>query len=241
MRVVIQQSGAAGTLPVVGQRMGLEEQEAHHLRVRRARDGDRVELLDGAGLVGSGILVQVGRDWQVEIREIRVQEPPPLTTLVVAAGDRDRFSWMVEKAVELGVTRIVPLETNRTAGVATRLKQTHVERLRRAAMETIKQCGTAWVPTIDDPTQLEDFTEQTPEGSRWLADQAGAPAPASLDRDPVTVVIGPEGGLTEGERETLLSMGFRPVSLGLQTLRFETAAVAAAAAITQARMRGRHG
>ena len=236
MRVVIQRgSGEAG------KRVRLDDGEIQHLKVRRAKDGDEVEVMDGAGLVGRGIVVQLGRDWEVEVRHARVEEPPQEATLAVAAGDRDRFSWMVEKAVELGVTRIVPLETNRTAGVATRLKPTHLERLRRSALETIKQCGTAWAPAVEELTPLDAFAERAGEGSRWLADQKGKPVPSSLDRDPMTVVIGPEGGLTESERDTLISAGFQPVSLGPYTLRFETAAVAAAAAITQARMRGVHG
>jgi 16S rRNA (uracil1498-N3)-methyltransferase len=236
MRVVIRRGSGA-----VGQRVSLDDGEIQHLKVRRAKDGDEVEIMDGAGLVGRGIVVQLGRDWEVEVRDARVEERPPQTTLAVAAGDRDRFSWMVEKAVELGVTRIVPLETNRTAGVATRLKQTHLERLRRSALETIKQCGTAWAPTVEQLTPLGALTDESREGGRWLADPDGTPAPPSLDRDPMTVVIGPEGGLTESERDTLISAGFQPMSLGPNILRFETAAVAAAAAITQARMRGPHG
>ena len=66
-------------------------------------------------------------------------------TLAVGAGDRDRFAWLVEKAVELGVTAVVPLETERTAGVATRVATTqHLAKLRRQALEAIKQCGAAW-------------------------------------------------------------------------------------------------
>jgi 16S rRNA (uracil1498-N3)-methyltransferase len=240
MRVVIQQGGCPPGGWAVGRRVRLNDGEIQHLKVRRAKDGDEIEIMDGAGLVGRGIVVQLGRDWEVEIRHARVEEPPPETTLAVAAGDRDRFSWMVEKAVELGVTRIVPLETNRTAGVATRVKQTHLERLRRSALETIKQCGTAWVPAVEELTPLGDFTRGLGEGSRWLADQNGKPVPSSLDREPMSVVIGPEGGLTESERDTLITAGFQPVSLGPHTLRFETAAVAAAAAISQARMRGLH-
>jgi len=232
MRVLVQRgSGEAG------KRVSLDENEIQHLKVRRAKDGDRVEVVDGAGLVGTGILVQEGRDWSVEIRTAEVQPLPPALTLAVAAGDRDRFSWMVEKAVELGVTRIVPLETNRAASVATRLKESHLSRLRRAVLEGTKQCGAAWAPQIDDLVKLDEFARERLANSGWLADQSGAPPPGLLDQAAVTVVIGPEGGLTEGERETLISAGYRPVSLGRHTLRFETAAIAAAAAVTQARMR----
>jgi 16S rRNA (uracil1498-N3)-methyltransferase len=241
MRVVIKAGSRPGALWAVGQRVSLDEDEVHHLRVRRVKDQEAVEILDGAGLRGTGRLLQDGKQWMVEIHSVECEERPPELTLAVAAGDRERFSWMVEKAVELGVTGIVPLETGRTAGVATRLKNAHVPRLRRSALEAIKQCGAIWAPLIEDPVPLEEFIRRSPSGTRWLADPAGKPAPSLVDRNPVTVVIGPEGGLTDGEHGALLAAGYLPVTLGRHTLRFETAALAAAAAVAQARMRGLNG
>jgi 16S rRNA (uracil1498-N3)-methyltransferase len=177
----------------------------------------------------------------VEIRAAELQQRPPVLTLAVGAGDRERFSWMVEKSVEFGVTRIVPLESEHTAGVATRVKQTHVDRLRRASLEAIKQCGVTWAPTLESPVTLAEFARESLPGAGWLADQAGDAAPALMDEGGVTVIVGPEGGFTDAEREMVVLHGFRPVALAIHTLRFETAAVAAAAAITQARMRRHHG
>jgi 16S rRNA (uracil1498-N3)-methyltransferase len=111
-----------------------------------------------------------------------------------------------------------------------------VARLRRSALEATKQCGLAWSPTIENPVALSEFLNQS-TGNGWLADQQGAPAPGSMDSTGVTVIVGPEGGWTEDEREAVISAGYRPVALGRYTLRFETAALAAAAAISQARMR----
>ncbi|HKG34781.1 MAG TPA: RsmE family RNA methyltransferase [Gemmatimonadales bacterium] len=224
-----------------GKRVSLDEHEIHHLKVRRAKDGEPVQVLDGAGLVGTGTLVQMGREWMVEVGSAELQPPPAPLTLAVAMGDRDRFSWMVEKSVELGVTRVVPLQSERTAGVVTRLKDVHLDRLRRSALDAIKQCGAAWVPAIDTPRTLSAFAGEPLGGTAWLADECGAPAPAALDDGAVTVIIGPEGGLTSTERDTAVAAGYQLVSLGLHTLRFETAAVAAAAAVTHARMRSAHG
>jgi 16S rRNA (uracil1498-N3)-methyltransferase len=236
MRVLVRGgSGAAG------QRVSLDENEIHHLRVRRARDGETVEILDGAGLRGTGSLVQDGREWMVEVQAVERTQRPPETTLAVAAGDRERFSWMVEKSVELGVTRIVPLETARTAGVSTRLKDAHLERLRRSALEAIKQSGVAWAPSIESLLRLEELFRRYRLGAAWLASSEGEPAPASLDQGPITVLVGPEGGLSPDEIAAATAAGFQPVALGLHTLRFETAALAAAAAIAQARLRGQHG
>jgi 16S rRNA (uracil1498-N3)-methyltransferase len=224
-----------------GKRVSLDGHERHHLQVRRARDGEKVELLDGAGLHGSGTLVKAGEEWLVEINTAEVQRPPAVLTLAVASGDRDRFSRVVEKSAELGVTRIVPLETRHTAGVATRLKDAHIARLGRSALEATKQCGASWAPVIEHPVPLESFVREPLSGHGWLAHQSGAPAPASMDQRPVTVIVGPEGGLTDDEVAMTVGAGYQPVALGSYTLRFETAALAAAAAVTQARMRGQYG
>jgi 16S rRNA (uracil1498-N3)-methyltransferase len=241
MRVLIQVGSGTDVLGVVGQQVSLDENETHHLRVRRARDHESVEVLDGAGLRGTGLLIQAGKQWLVEVRAAGREAPPPELTLAVAAGDRDRFSWMVEKAVELGVTGIVPLETARSAGVATGLKGAHLRRLRRVTLESLKQCGAAWAPQVEEPVSLDEFLHRPLVGSGWLADRSGAPPPSLMNHGPLTVVIGPEGGLTDAERAALIAAGYVGVVLGPHTLRFETAALAATAAAAMGRMRGSHG
>ena len=236
VRVLIQ--AGAGTLWAAGQRVNLDETEAHHLRVRRAREHEGVEVLDGAGLVGTGRLVRVGADWVVDIETAERQTRRPELILAVAAGDRERFSWMAEKAVELGVTAIVPLETERTAGVATRFRAAHVAKVRRTVLEATKQCGAAWAPTVESPVSLSDFVGRPIPGRGWLADLSGLTPPAALDETPLSVVIGPEGGFTSEERSVLIEVGYKPMVLGSNTLRFETAAIAAAAVAATARMRG---
>jgi len=224
-----------------GRRETVDDAEGHHLRVRRASAGERVALRDGAGLVGTGRLVSDGREWVVDVEAVERRARPAELTLAIGAGDRDRFSWLVEKAVELGATTVVPLETERTGSVATRVRDAHLPKLRRQALEAIKQCGAAWALEVDAPQSLAAFIARTEPGIHWLADAAGAAPPGTLDTSPVTVVIGPEGGFTEPERGLLLSAGYRPLALAPHTLRFETAALAAAAVVTTARLRGLHG
>jgi 16S rRNA (uracil1498-N3)-methyltransferase len=240
MRVLVPGGDLESPL-LVGGRIELDDKEAHHLRVRRASTGEQVELLNGAGLRGAGRLRQTGKRWEVEIDQLLWEGRDPAITLAVAAGDRDRFSWMVEKAVELGVSVIVPVQTARTAGVATGIKDRHLPRLRRQALEATKQCGSAWVPAIENVIPLESFLRASSTAIRWLADEAGESPPTHLDQDPVTVVVGPEGGLSAAERSRLLEADYLPVSLSRSTLRFETAAIAAAAVIAAARARERHG
>lgn len=236
MRILVSPGSA-----IVGQKTPLDESEVHHLKVRRAREDEGVEVLDGAGLSGTGVLVRQGTTWLVDIRSADRKPAQPELTLAVAAGDRERFTWMAEKAVELGVTRLVPLETGRTAGVASRVKPSHIEKLGRVVLEATKQCGAAWAPAVEHPLELDEFLARRLAGIGWLADVAGTAPAAELDHAPVTIVVGPEGGFSAEEREAIMAARYQPVALGLNTLRFETAALAAAALATAARLRGKHG
>ena len=104
-----------------GRREPVDEAEGHHLRVRRVAAGERVALRDGLGLVGTGRLASDGREWAVEVEAVERRARPAELTLAIGAGDRDRFAWVVEKAVELGATTVVPLETERTISVFARI------------------------------------------------------------------------------------------------------------------------
>jgi 16S rRNA (uracil1498-N3)-methyltransferase len=236
IRVLIQRSSGAA-----GQRGSLLEGEAHHLRVRRAEDGESVEVRDGEGLIGVGRLVQVGKSWDVDVttatRAVRTAE----LTLAVGAGDRDRFAWVVEKATELGVTSVIPLESERTAGVASRVRTQHLERLRRHALEAVKQSGAAWATRVEQPVSIAELSGRPLVGQGWVADANGDTVPAVVGATRLTVVIGPEGGLTDDEVGRLRVAGYAAVSLGPHTLRFETAAIAAAAAAVAGRLRRTHG
>lgn len=224
---------------VAGTRVALDALEVHHLRVRRAGSGAAVRLLDGVGGVGEGTVEFGRKDAAVSIRAVR-REPPPLPLVLgIGAGERDRFAWLVEKAAELSVTDIVPLETERTRDVASRIRQAQVERFRRRTLEAIKQCGATWAPRVREPVALTDFAAEAHPGVRLLAAVEGATPPVALGREPVTIVVGPEGGLTGGEREALVAAGFHPVRFGEHILRFETAALAGAVYASIARERGR--
>jgi 16S rRNA (uracil1498-N3)-methyltransferase len=214
--------------------VALAEGEEHHLRVRRAQDGAQVDLRDGAGLVGTGRLRRRNRGWAVEVHAIRrVGRTAPLV-LAVGAGDRERFEWLMEKATELGVTCVVPIETERAVAVATRLRGTQLAKLRRRALEAVKQCGAAWAPAIADPESLGAFLARREAGARWLADADGG-EPGGEGSGALSVIVGPEGGLTGGERDAVRAAGYRPVKLADNILRFETAAIAAAALAAAAR------
>lgn len=230
----------AGTL-VPGARIHLDALEVHHLRVRRAAAGSAVRLLDGAGGVGEGTLQLGRRDASVTVDAVKREPAPQALVLAIGAGERDRFAWVVEKAAELGVTEIVPLESEHTRGVASRIREAQVERFRRRTLEAIKQCGATWAPLVRDPVPVLEWAAEQRTGVRWLGALEGGVPPTGVGAVDVTVAIGPEGGFTAEERWALESAGFLPVRFGDHILRFETAALAAAVYTSIARKRGLDG
>lgn len=234
MKTVLLPTGglaAHRTLPV-------SPEELRHLRVRRAEDGEAVRVCDGRGAVAEGRIEFVGKSAVVRLGAIEHVPPPVALVLAVGAGDRERFGWLVEKAAELGVTEIIPLETERARHVSTRLRIGHVEGLARRAREALKQCDGAWAPVIRAPMSFETFLAGDQPGQRWVADRAGVwPREVAADAA-VTVAVGSEGGFVEDEREGLVAAGYRPVRLGAGVLRFETAALVAAALVSMQRRRG---
>ncbi|MGQ0701970.1 MAG: RsmE family RNA methyltransferase [Gemmatimonadales bacterium] len=215
----------------------LEEEEQHHLRVRRASEGQTVRVLDGAGALADGKLVRQGKSFTVAVGSVTHRPKPAPFLLAVGAGDRDRFAWLAEKAAELGVTDLVPLVTERTQSVAAGLRESHIPALQRRARQAIKQSLTAWCPVIHQPRPVAEVAAGAQESFRWLGDMNGDPPPAIPPDAALTVVVGPEGGLTPAERLVLLEAGFTPVRLAPDLLRFETAALAAAAVVASQRPR----
>jgi 16S rRNA (uracil1498-N3)-methyltransferase len=217
--------------------VALEEEERHHLKVRRAALGDRVRVLDGQGAIAEGKLVQGREGFAVELAEVRLVPSPPGFTLVVGAGDKERFGWLVEKAAELGVTDLVPLKTERTRSVAAGIREGHVLALQRRARQAIKQSHAAWAPRVHPPESPRQAVVRGAGTRRWLADARAEPPPAVPPEESLTVVVGPEGGLLDAEREVFLAAAFVPVRLAPDLLRFETAALAAAAVVASQRPR----
>ncbi len=214
-----------------------EEEAAHALRVLRLRDGDRVELVDGAGMEALGVLRLTGRqEVQVVISDRRVL-PGPRTALHLAVAptkQAERFEWFVEKAVEVGVERITPLATART-------ERGHLrhERLLRVAVSAMKQSRRAWLPRIDPLTALTDLIAGPVPAQRFVAHASGA-APLMDLYDPAQdalVLVGPEGDWTDEELQLLHDAGFRTAGLGEARLRTETAALAACTWMSLARQR----
>jgi 16S rRNA (uracil1498-N3)-methyltransferase len=218
--------------------------EAHHLlHVMRAKPGERVLLFDGSGREWVA-QIEVLRRSEVELRILECRsvdrELPLRCVLGVALPKGERQAWLVEKAVELGIAQLVPLDTERS--VAQPVDKA-LERLRRGVIEASKQCGRNRLMEISAACAWGEFVQPPPAGSvGWLADpsasQAAGAALGKLRENPppgeLRIAIGPEGGLTPAECALAVAAGWQPVSLGPRILRVETAAIALAALVAAA-------
>lgn len=218
--------------PVTSPQVSLRDEEAHHLlHVLRAAPGMRVTLFDGSGAEFDAEVTTCGRS-TVELaildrREFSRELAFPVT-LGVALPKGDRQRWLVEKAVELGVARLVPLRTEHSQATGDKPS----DKLARYVIESSKQCGRNRRMQIDPVHDWEAWLRLPTGSSRlWLADPAGAPisADALAQPHPTFVAIGPEGGLTDDEIAAAQAAGWQPISLGPRILRVETAAIALAA------------
>jgi 16S rRNA (uracil1498-N3)-methyltransferase len=144
--------------------------------------------------------------------------------LAFAPVKRSQTDWLVEKATELGIARLLPVTTRRT--IVERVKR---ERLQAIAIEAAEQCNRTTIPVIDEPQSLETFLKMHAGRTLYFADEGGgAPAATAFKPGPATILTGPEGGFTEEER-TLIRAEPKAtaISLGPRILRAETAALAA--------------
>ncbi|WP_165225928.1 RsmE family RNA methyltransferase [Aquisphaera insulae] len=221
--------------PPDGDRYVLRAEEARHLaRVCRYGVGDRVEIFDGRGFASLATVVEITKD-RVELVPVGsplLEESAPCPiTLATAFPKGERLDWLVEKATELGVTRMVPLITERSV-VDPRASK--LERLRRTIIEASKQSRRSRLMGLEEPTRWGDFAITAPDGVRLIADPTGLPPdrwPEFRHAAEVSVAIGPEGGFTPAEMEIARDSGWQPIRLGPCILRIETAALAVAAIV----------
>jgi 16S rRNA (uracil1498-N3)-methyltransferase len=211
----------------------LDEDAAHHMRVRRLEPGEPIALRDGAGRSGDGRLVRLAKSQAtVELVSVVAHPPPPPVHLLVPVADRDRMLWLAEKAVELGIATWRPVHYRRSRSVASRGEGAGFEQKVRARMRAaLAQSEAAWLPTLHADAGLDEALAQVPPGARLVGDPDGGRALDVPVRagEPVTVAVGPEGGFEPEELDALRAGGFRAVALPGNILRFETAAVVAAA------------
>ena len=219
----------------------LDGSEAHHLlHVLRAKVGDRVGLFNGQGDEALADIAKIGKR-SAELRIIECWSTPlDIGEIVIATAlpKGDRADWLIEKATELGVTRLIPLRTERSV---VEPRESKLQRLEQIAVSACKQSGRSRLLKIDPLTSLSDLLRTSASApqtqrlvladpratqtlSEWLASTGNA-APALI------ALIGPEGGFTTDEHSAAIAAGAASVRIGPHILRIETAALAIAAAI----------
>lgn len=202
--------------------------QAHYLAgVMRAQPGDPVRLFDDISGEWLARVAHVGkRDLVLAIEaKLGPREAAPDLWLLMAPIKKGRIDWIVEKACELGIDRIVPVITQRTI-----VDRVNTDRLRAHMIEAAEQCGRTALPRLDEAVKLDKLL------ARWdvtrallFADEAGGERVADVAiGGPAAILIGPEGGFTDSERMAIRAVeGARGVTLGPRILRADTAAVAA--------------
>ena len=219
---------------VAGGTITLPEEEAHHIRVARVGIGECIALRDGAGRAAVGTLVKISRASAiVDVLEIsEISRPAPIHLLAPVA-DRDRMLWLAEKVTELGVTSWRPVTWRRSKSVSPRGEgPTFQAKVRARMTSALIQSGGGWLPDIFPEATVERAVAAAPLGTRLLLSKDGEPMVGVPMKTPITIALGPEGGMEPAERDAFIGAAFLPVKLGGTTLRFETAGVAAVAIAT---------
>ena len=220
-----------------GAEIELPERAARHVAVLRLARGDAVTLFDGSGGQYAAELTRVARDAahaRVGRRDALERESPLAVTLAQCVSSGDRMDLTLQKATELGVVRIVPLASERSiVRLSSERADRRVAHWRGIVTAACEQSGRNRVPEVDPITAFDVFLAAPATGEIRLMPSPGADrdlkglAPARA----VTLLVGPEGGLSPAERERAAAKGYLAVRFGPRVLRTETAPLALIAAM----------
>ena len=227
------------TQPPVDAQFILSGDQAHHaINVMRYRVGDQIVIFDGKGTEHDAKIESLTKK-QLTARLLDSRQLDRslgrCITMIVALPKGDRQKFLIEKLVELGVTKLIPLATQRSVA---EVKPKVIERIEKQIIEASKQCGRNFLMEVSPQTSISQLCEADSESPCKISDETmkllshpydSQPLTAfSLAPDqPVAIAVGPEGGFTESEVASLLAAGWEPTRLGPTILRIETAAIAA--------------
>ena len=216
----------------------LPEAQAHYIgRVLRHAAGDAVQLFDGSGQEFLGELIEVGKKTvRVELREQFAGQPESPLHIHLGQGlsRGERMDWAIQKATELGAQVISPIIGARCE---VRLKDERTDKRmahwRQVAISACEQCGRSTAPVIHAPLLLADWLKQTEAELKLVLHPVAEPLVSHARPSTLAFLIGPEGGLSEGEVEQAKAAGYHAARLGPRVLRTETAPVVALAVAQQ--------
>ncbi|KJZ18031.1 16S rRNA (uracil(1498)-N(3))-methyltransferase [Loktanella sp. S4079] len=212
------------------QSVPLDRDQAHYLfGVMRLSEGTVLSLINSRDGEWDATIVKAGKKGGILLctTQTRPLQLPPDLWLMFAPIRKERTAFIVEKAVEMGAARILPVQTNYTQS-ANRIRQ---DKLQAHAVEAAEQCGGTFVPAVADLAKLDRLLADWPTDRKLMfcdETKIGEPIDLPQEKGPWAILIGPEGGFSPEEREMLLALPFaHPISLGPRILRADTAAVAA--------------
>ena len=214
----------------VGGRIDLDPAQANYLgNVLRLKEGNRLLAFDGANGEWLAEIADAGKKRMALtiVEPTKQQESVPDLWLAFAPIKKGRVDWLIEKAVELGVARLLPVVTQRTI-----VDKLNLERMRAHIIEAAEQCGRTTLARIDEPVKLASLlAARDSRRTLYFADETGGErAATTFASGPALILTGPEGGFTPEEAATIRSSpNAVAISLGPRILRAETAAVAAVA------------
>lgn len=217
----------------------------HHLRVRRIEISEPITVFDGSGKVGNAQIDPSSTEKQLFLTMTNIHEDFSTETrhqLVLAQGiaGGDKMDWLIEKAVELGVTKIIPIQASRSVvKLDDKRAQKRLAHWQAIIIAACEQSGRTVLPTIEPVCSFHEFiahaTTDTSERLKVILSPRGNLGLVSiLKRAPnqdIDLLIGPEGGFSEQEEALSVSAGFTPALLGKRVLRTETAGIVAMSAV----------
>jgi len=211
----------------------IEGDEARHAaRVKRIKPGEAVRVMDGAGLVITGEAAETGRSFVIKVLAAeRVERPSPVIEIVSATPKGPRAGAMIDLLSQTGACRWTPLET--AFGVES-VSPSRRERLERVAVEALKQCGRPWLLEIGEELGVANACAGDAGTELVLADAGGTPYTPEHGSRQIRVLVGPEGGWRDDERQRALDAGARACAFGPHVMRIEAAATAAALIVRDA-------
>lgn len=223
-----------------GENILLNAEETRHLRdVLRLRIGEKVNVFDGTGNEFLCTIEQIGKsetDLQILEKVLPASPESDLDlTLGVALLKGEKFDLVIQKACELGVTRIVPLKTKRADVKIKDEKEASkkIERWRKIALEAAKQSGRSKILIVEEITDFENFSSKYSDTKIFFSERAGASFTEFVEQnsniESVSAIVGSEGGWEDLEIEFAGRNGFQIITLGGRILRAETAAIAVSA------------
>lgn len=217
-----------------GSSLTLGDDAAQHARVLRLNAGDAVEIRDGQGSAGNGTIARLSkRSLGIDIADVWTIPQLPAVHMLVPVADRDRMLYLAEKCTELCATSWRPVIWRRSRSVGPAGDGPAFQsRLKSRMIAALAQSGGGWLPEVHPSAPLSRAVAAAPAGKRFLLDvQASNGLIGGGMSEPVSLAVGPEGGIDENERRELIEAGFEPVFLVGATLRFETAGTAGLALV----------